>query len=79
MSRTMTETDVKQWLCTCYNVSASTPVRLHEETPYVRHACKHLGVQMLPVVNTVLPNGRPIQTACCCGCGAIWYYLPVVI
>lgn len=76
---TMTEADVKNWLRAYFNIPTSMPIRLHEETPYVRHACKHLGVQMIPLVNTVLPNGRPIQTACCAGCGTIWYYLPVVV
>lgn len=79
MARSMTEMDVKNWLRTYFNVPDGVITHLHEETAYVRHACKHLGIQAIPFISAVLPNGRPILTACCAGCGSIWYYLPEVI
>lgn len=77
----ITEADLKQFLCSTYNVPYNTQyVRLHEPTQYVKHACNYIGVQALPLtVVQQLSDGRTVSAQVCCYCKTIWYYVSEVI
>ena len=73
----ITENDLKNYLCTTFNVPYNTTfVRLHESTQIVKHACNHIGIQALPLVGiTQLPDGRNVSAQCCAYCKTVWYYV----